>query len=128
MPFENAFKCVHLLLLILQQLLLLVMLDLLELLQLLELTVLLKVELLLLLRQAVSLAIVAVKPHHEGASRGRSRSRRIGGNGLPGVCRGEAVVALGDVRVRPNLSCRVLQYLIWNNGKCSTIVVIRALC
>lgn len=94
----------------------LVVLDLLDLLQLLQLVLLLERELLLLLRQEVSLAVVAFRPHHVGAG---GRGRHPGGvvvDGLPGVGGGEAVVALGDVRVGPHLRRRVVQYLIWKKG------------
>lgn len=101
-------------LLVLQELLLLVVLDLLDLLQLLELTLLLESQLLLLLlRQEVSLSIVAVGPDHVGARLRRRHAGRITVDGVPGVGGREAVVALGDVRVRPHLCRGVVQYLIW---------------
>lgn len=97
----------YLLLLVLQELLLLVVLDLLDLLQLLELTLLLEGQLLLLLllllRQKVSLSVVAVGPDHVGARRWRRHAGGVVVDGLPGVGGREAVVALGDVRVRPHL-------------------------
>lgn len=95
----------YLLLLVLQELLLLVVLDLLDLLQLLELTLLLESQLLLLLllRQEVSLSVVPVSPNHVGARRWRRHAGRVAVDGLPGVGGREAVVALGDVRVRPHL-------------------------
>lgn len=94
----------YLLLLVLQELLLLVVLDLLDLLQLLELTLLLEGQLLLLLlRQEVSLSVVAVGPNHVGARRWRRHAGGVAVDGLPGVGGREAVVALGDVRVRPHL-------------------------
>lgn len=79
------------------------MLDLLDLLQLLELTLLLEGQLLLLLRQEVSLSVVAVSPNHVGARRWRGHAGGVVVDGLPGVGGREAVVALGDVRVRPHL-------------------------
>lgn len=84
----------------------LVVLDLLDLLQLLQLTLLLEIELLLLLlRQEVScrLPIVPVCPHNVGASRGRCHTGGITVDRLPGIRGGEAVVALGDICVRPHL-------------------------
>lgn len=94
----------YLLLLVLQELLLLVVLDLLDLLQLLELTLLLESQLLLLLlRQEVSLSVIPVGPNHVGARRWRRHAGGVSVDGLPGVGGREAVVALGDVRVRPHL-------------------------
>lgn len=107
----------HLLLLILQKLLLLVVLDLLDLLQLLQLTLLLETELLLLLllRQEMScrLPIVPIGPHNVGASSGRRHTGGLIVDWLPGVRGREAVMALGDVCVRPHLCWWVVQYLIW---------------
>lgn len=82
----------------------LVVLDLLDLLQLLELALLLEGQLLLLLRQEVGLPVVAVGPDHVGARRRRRHAGGVAVDGLPGVGGGEAVVALGDVRVGPHLS------------------------
>lgn len=93
----------YLLLLVLQELLLLVVLDLLDLLQLLQLALLLESQLLLLLRQEVSLSVVSVGPDDVGARRRRRHPGGIVVDGLPGVGGGEAVVALGDVRVWPHL-------------------------
>lgn len=113
----------NLLLLILQKLLLLVVLDLLDLLQLLQLTLLLEAELLLLLlRQEMScrLPVEPISSHNVGARSGRCHTGRVIGDGLPGVRGREAVVALGDVCVRPHLCWWVVQYLIWKiNIHCS---------
>lgn len=82
------------------------MLELLDLLQLLELTLLLEIKLLLLLlRQKVScrLPVIPVGPHHVGASSGRRHTGGVVVDGIPGVRGGEAVMTLGDVRVRPHL-------------------------
>lgn len=111
-PLSLHLLCInHLLLLILQELLLLVVLELLELLQLLQLSLLLEA-VLLLLRQEVSrrLPVVALRPHDVGACGGRCHSAvaaaAAGGvvvSRLPGIRGGEAVVALGDVRVGPHV-------------------------
>lgn len=92
----------------------LVVLELLELLQLLQLSLLLEA-VLLLLREEVSrrLPVVALRPHDVGARGGRRHSAvaapaAAGGvvvSRLPGIRGGEAVVALGDVRVGPHV-CR----------------------
>lgn len=110
----------YLLLLVLQELLLLVVLDLLDLLQLLQLALLLESQLLLLLlllRQEVSLRVVSVGPNDVGARRWRRHPGGIVVDGLPGVRGGEAVVALGDVRVWPHLCGGVVQYLIWERKR-----------
>lgn len=93
----------YLLLLVLQELLLLVVLDLLDLLQLLELTLLLESQLLLLRRQEVSLSVVPIRPNHVGARRWRRHAGGVAVDGFPGIGGREAVVALGDIGVRPHL-------------------------
>lgn len=117
-PLRLHLLCInHLLLLILHEMLLLVVLELLKLLELLQLSLLLEAELLLLLlllRQEVSLPVVALRPHDVGACGGRRHA--AGGvvvGRLPCVRRREAVMALGDIRVGPHVSRGMVQYLIW---------------
>lgn len=101
------------------------MLDLLDLLKLLQLALLLERELLLLLlRQEVSLAIVALRPHHIGTGWWGRHSGGVVVDGVPCIGGGEAVVALGDIRVRPHLRRRVVQYLIYKKKWQQTLLTL----
>lgn len=78
---------------------------------------------LLLLRQEVSLSVVPVGPDDVGARRWRRHAGGIVVDGLPGIGGGEAVVALGDVRVRPHLCGGVVQNLIWKTKQKRKLII-----
>lgn len=101
-------------LLVLQELLLLVLVDLMQLLQ-----VVLLLQRELRLRQelagVVPLEALAGSPARRqdvGASGGRGHGRGVVADWLPGVRRGEAVEALRDVGVRPDIGGGVVQRLV----------------